>query len=76
MMATDDKSQKTSKNQTNTRVSSEEEKGKEKIKEEGVVKENPDVDDPRLYSPLQEPGRPDPIERTSEEKKDSEDSQD
>ena len=51
-------------------------KEKGKIKEEAVIEENPDVDDPRLYSPLQEPDRPDPGERKSEEEKDSGDSQD
>lgn len=35
----------------------------EKLKE----KENPDAEDPRLYSPLQEPDVPSPKERISEE---------
>ena len=76
MMSTDDESQKTSKDQQNTGLPIEEEKEKKKIEQEGVTEKNPDVEDPRLYSPLQEPDRPAPSERTSEEKKDSEDSPD
>jgi hypothetical protein len=29
--------------------------------------ENPDLEDPRLFSPLQEPGRPEPHERIPDE---------
>jgi len=43
--------------------------------EEGIDK-NPDVEDPRLFSPLQEPDRPAPDERTSEQTKDSKSSSD
>jgi len=75
MMATDNESQKIPKDQMNTGVPTEEEKRK-KIEEEGVAEKNPDIEDPRLYSPLQEPDRPAPSERTSEEKKEPEDSSD
>ena len=42
----------------------EEKLGKEEI---AKIEENPDLEDPRLYSPLQEPDRPDPSLRTHEE---------
>ena len=31
------------------------------------IEANPDIEDPRLYSPLQEPDRPDPSERKKEQ---------
>ncbi len=50
---------------------SEEDKQKTKSVEETFVESDPDVEDPRLYSPIQEPDRPDPTERASEEKEKS-----
>ena len=46
----------------------------EKLSEEEIaeIEENPDLEDPRLYSPLQEPDRPDPSLRTHEEHQESE----
>ncbi len=43
-------------------------KGEKPIDEEKLaeIERNPDLEDPRLYSPLQEPDRPHPSERTSE----------
>ena len=46
----------------------ESEQEKERKKKQSEIEENPDLEDPRLYSPLQEPDRPDPTERTHEEK--------
>lgn len=70
MMDADGKSQEKSENQINKGTSTEEKNEKGKIEEEAVVEENPDVDDPRLYSPLQEPDRPDPGERKAEDSQD------
>lgn len=39
----------------------------EKSKKQSEIDENPDLEDPRLYSPLQEPDRPNPTERIHEE---------
>jgi len=74
-MATKDEAQKIPKDQMNTELSSEEEK-KKKPEEVGVADKNPDMEDPRLFSPLQEPDRPAPEERSPEEKKNPEDSTD
>ena len=43
--------------------------GEEKLSEEKIaeIEKNPDLEDPRLYSPLQEPDRPNPSLRTHEE---------
>jgi hypothetical protein len=46
----------------------EKEKVEEKIStEEKDIDKNPDIEDPRLYSPLQEPDRPAPSERATDE---------
>ena len=37
---------------------------KQKKKKQAEIEENPDLEDPRLYSPLQEPDRPAPEERS------------
>ena len=74
-MANNDEAQETSKDQINTELSSEEQK-KKKPEELEVIEKNPDIEDPRLFSPLQEPDRPAPTERSSEEKKNPEDSKD
>lgn len=47
-------------------------KGEKKIEkkiptEEEDLDKNPDIEDPRLYSPLQEPDRPAPCERVADE---------
>jgi len=47
----------------------EEKLSKEEIAE---IEENPDLEDPRLYSPLQEPDRPKPSLRTREESEEAE----
>ena len=68
MIDANDKPQEKPENQMNTRLpNKEEEEKKKKIEEEGSADNNPDLEDPRLYSPLQEPDRPDPSERTSED---------
>jgi len=36
-------------------------------KKKTQIEENPDLEDPRLYSPLQEPDRPAPQERSQDE---------
>ena len=46
---------------------SESELEKQKKKKQTEIEENPDLEDPRLYSPLQEPDRPAPKERTRDE---------
>ena len=46
----------------------ESEREKERKKKQSEIDENPDLEDPRLYSPLQEPDRPDPTERTDKKK--------
>jgi hypothetical protein len=38
-----------------------------KKKKQAEIEENPDLEDPRLYSPLQEPDRPAPEERIQNE---------
>jgi hypothetical protein len=43
----------------------------EKRKKQSEIDENPDLEDPRLYSPLQEPDRPSPSERVHEEEDES-----
>jgi hypothetical protein len=40
---------------------------KQKKKKQAEIEENPDLEDPRLYSPLQEPDRPAPEEREQDE---------
>jgi len=40
---------------------------KQEKKKRAEIEENPDLEDPRLYSPLQEPDRPAPKERTRDE---------
>jgi hypothetical protein len=37
---------------------------RQKKKKQAEIEENPDLEDPRLYSPLQEPDRPAPQERS------------
>ena len=39
-----------------------------KKKKQAEIEQNPDLEDPRLYSPLQEPDRPAPQERSQDEK--------
>jgi len=46
---------------------SESELEKQEKKKQAEIEENPDLEDPRLYSPLQEPDRPAPKERTRDE---------
>lgn len=72
-MSTDEEAQETLKDKTNKGLSAEEELPKDKtIEAEKPVEKNPDIEDPRLFSPLQEPDRPDSQERCSEEKENSE----
>ena len=72
-MTTNEEEQETSKDKTTTELSAEEEMKKKKaIEAEEAIKKNPDVEDPRLFSSLQEPDRPASHERYSEEKTDSE----
>jgi hypothetical protein len=52
-------------NEGMTESEAEEEREKKK-KKQLEIDENPDLEDPRLYSPIQEPDRPDPSERTHE----------
>jgi len=40
---------------------------KQEKKKQAEIEENPDLEDPRLYSPLQEPDRPAPKERNRDE---------
>jgi len=47
--------------------SPESEMEKQKKKKQAEIEENPDLEDPRLYSPLQEPDRPAPQERSQDE---------
>ncbi|MBN1227104.1 MAG: hypothetical protein JXA79_08930 [Deltaproteobacteria bacterium] len=54
----------------NTEVAFEDER--EKSKKQSEIDENPDLEDPRLYSPLQEPDRPNPTERIHEEESEPE----
>ena len=57
-----------------TSTKEDERRKKEKLEEE--VELDPDAEDPRLYSSLQEPDRPAPELRTSEEESDSDDDKD
>ena len=51
------------------RPTEEKKPGEEEI---AKIEGNPDLEDPRLYSPLQEPDRPDPSLRTHEESEETE----
>ena len=76
MINNDDESQKRPKDKENTVLPHDEEKEKKQFEGEGFAEKNPDVEDPRLYSSLQEPDRPAPSERATEEKEGSKDSPD
>ena len=65
---------KETEDQDNSTRPSDEEKEKNKCVEETFDVNDPDVEDPRLYSPIQEPDRPDPVERACEENKEPDNS--
>jgi hypothetical protein len=60
--------------QDNNARPSEEGKEKSRCVEDPFHVNDPDAEDPRLYSPIQEPDRPDPVERACEENKESDNS--
>lgn len=72
-MASKKDEQDTLKDKAITELTIEEEiKKKKAIEAEEAIEKNPDVEDPRLFSPLQEPDRPASNERCPEETPDSE----
>ena len=71
-MAGNKEAQKILKDEATTDLSAESEMKKRKIiKKKEIIEKNPDVEDPRLVSPLQEPDRPAPRERINKESEDS-----
>ncbi len=72
-MTSKDEEQETLKDKETTEPSAEDNAGKKQSPEsEEAVEKNPDVEDPRLFSPLQEPDRPGTEERASDEKANTE----
>jgi hypothetical protein len=72
IMGTDDTPRNNAESETKDIPAEDEGKGKNKIEfDEEAIRENPDLEDPRLFSPLQEPSAPAPHERITEEESDS-----
>jgi hypothetical protein len=73
-MDTSEEAQKKLESETTGDLYDIDEKKKKKMVEREITEEdterNPDLPDPRLFSPIQEPDRPSSHERSSEEKED------
>ncbi|MFC1870938.1 hypothetical protein ACFLYF_00840 [Chloroflexota bacterium] len=75
-MAADEATPNNSESETTKELPTEDDKKSMSIveKDEEAIEKNPDAEDPRLFSPLQEPGRPARHERIAEKESDSENS--